>query len=83
MLSKAEANLAAVDRLSEEVIAQKDEQHRKAIQELECAKNNVHFYLVWELTGAAVMVLMVCLIAACQLGGRGESLTFSVGRKSY
>ncbi|EUB63379.1 muscle myosin heavy chain, putative [Echinococcus granulosus] len=41
MLSKAEANLAAVDRLSEEVIAQKDEQHRKAIQELECAKNNL------------------------------------------
>ncbi|KAL5108557.1 Golgin subfamily A member 1 [Taenia crassiceps] len=41
MLSKAEANLAAVDRLSAEVIAQKDEQHRKAIQELECAKNNL------------------------------------------
>ncbi|VDK36661.1 unnamed protein product [Taenia asiatica] len=41
ILSKAEANLAEVDRLSEEVIAQKDEQHRKAIQELECAKNNL------------------------------------------
>ncbi|KAL5966417.1 Golgin subfamily A member 1 [Taenia solium] len=41
ILSKAEANLAEVDRLSEEVIAQKDEQHRKAIRELECAKNNL------------------------------------------
>ncbi|VDM32148.1 unnamed protein product [Hydatigera taeniaeformis] len=41
ILSKAEANLAAVDRLSEEVIAQKDEQHRKAIQELECAKKHL------------------------------------------
>ena len=41
MLSKAEANLAAVDRLSEEVIAQKEELHRKASQELECVKSRV------------------------------------------
>lgn len=41
MLNKAEANLAAVNRLSEEVIAQKEELHRKANIELESAKINV------------------------------------------
>ncbi|KAM3182411.1 hypothetical protein ACTXT7_012437 [Hymenolepis weldensis] len=41
MLNKAEANLAAVNRLSEEVIAQKEELHRKANIELESVKVNL------------------------------------------
>ncbi|VDO05764.1 unnamed protein product, partial [Rodentolepis nana] len=41
MLSKAEANLAAVNRLSEEVIAQKEELHRKTNMELESVKLNL------------------------------------------
>lgn len=44
MLNKAEANLAAVNRLSEEVIAQKEELHRKASMELESVKLKVSKY---------------------------------------
>ena len=59
MLSKAEANLAAVDRLSEEVIAQKDELHRMANQELECVKNRVRWYFEIQLSISRPAAMML------------------------
>lgn len=44
MLNKAEANLLEVNRLSEEVIAQKEELNRKANMELEAVKANVTIF---------------------------------------